>query len=772
MSQGNNQVNSIKINKLVLTESREKWSVLQNKVRRDRKGEWWAITVDERVVRTGFSRCSKSSKEPFRERVEQSGEVLRENSKLSSRKNSQFLAPSVSPSSHRTPVFVFVLFDLVSIMEQLQVMMSLIAPIAHSVSTNHFVTRYKWTWHRMARGVHSLLQPSAKSYKFDLEFLRKFSYLCRNYLSDQNGSFVDTFVLFLFLLSLSVLEQFIGYNIGMITSVYYRIMGNKDLNQFLVHTIKCIFVITAMSGVKSSKSYVSSSLQITWREKVTRKLHEVYFSNHLFYTVNVLPPSSSSEGRDNIDNPDQRITQDVNEFTKYLSSTIPSLLVAPFTIGWYSYKSYSTTGEFSRWCSKPGSDVIYFPGYIGPVGCFMFFLVTTVINKYLLSPIVNLVYHQERAEGHFRFQHVRIRSNAESIAFMSGGHLEKMISNHKLSELLGVQSRIMLKQLFLGLSVNFTDYIGSIISFVILAVPLFAGSFDGHSAPELSQLISANAFVSITLIYSFTNLIDLSSTFSIIAGNTHRIHQLVQELETLDDKELDEDTSDVRKDILGDSPEVFFHLTDVTISRPSTERSLNDQLIRGLTMKISSGTNVLISGPSGAGKTAIFRLLKGLWSQTLGTVERCDLSRVLFVPQKTLMTSSSLKQQLIYPKPVGDQVISEGDVLDLLKLFDLSHLLERVDGDWDKNVTWDWSDVLSPGELQRVSYVRVLYHRPKLVFLDEATSSVSEQVEALFYNQLIANNITFVTCSHQSSLIKYHELVLEIGDRTSAIKKL
>lgn len=199
---------------------------------------------------------------------------------------------------------------------------------------------------KMAGGTHSLLEsPSSKSYKFDFNFVQKFWYLCRKYMRDENGSFTDTLILFLFLLSLSVVEQFLVYNIGMITSVYYKIMGNKDLNQFLVHTIKCIFLISSMSVVKSSKGYVSSSLQVTWREKLTKKLHEIYFSNHLFYDINVLPPSSSLDQRDKIDNPDQRITQDVSEFTKYLSSTVPSLLIAPFTIGWYSYKSYTTTGS-------------------------------------------------------------------------------------------------------------------------------------------------------------------------------------------------------------------------------------------------------------------------------------------------------------------------------------------------------------------------------------------------------------------------------------------
>lgn len=208
----------------------------------------------------------------------------------------------------------------------------------------------------MAGNTHLLLS-SVKTYKFDFKFLQKFWYLCRHYLSDKNGSFTETLVLFIFVLLLSVIEQFLGYNIGMITSVYYKIMGNKDLDQFLIHTLKCIFLISSMSVVKSSKDYVSSSLQIAWREKLTEKIHEIYFNDHLFYNVNILPPSSSLGETEKIDNPDQRITQDVSEFTKELSSTVPKLLIAPFLIGWYSFKSYSTTGGLISMILKLNPDV-------------------------------------------------------------------------------------------------------------------------------------------------------------------------------------------------------------------------------------------------------------------------------------------------------------------------------------------------------------------------------------------------------------------------------
>ena len=138
-----------------------------------------------------------------------------------------------------------------------------------------------------------------------------------------------------------------------------------------------------------------------------------------------------------------------------------------------------------------------------------------------MSPIVSWVVRQERAEGDFRFKHMQIRSHAESLAFLTGGpaRLEETKSNRKLDELLSVQQSLYGRQFFLNLAVNTFDYLGSIISYLALAVPIFAGRYDDVSPAELSSVISQNAFVCIYLIFSFSSLVDLSSTVTYVRLN-------------------------------------------------------------------------------------------------------------------------------------------------------------------------------------------------------------------------------------------------------------
>lgn len=129
-----------------------------------------------------------------------------------------------------------------------------------------------------------------------------------------------------------------------------------------------------------------------------------------------------------------------------------------------------------------------------------------------MSPIVAWVVKNERREGDFRYKHMQIRSNAESLAFLTGARLEEAKTNNKLDVLLKTQHSLYGRQFFLNLAVNLFDYLGSIISYLALAVPIFSGRYDDVSSAELASLISQNAFVCIYLISTFSTLVDLSSS--------------------------------------------------------------------------------------------------------------------------------------------------------------------------------------------------------------------------------------------------------------------
>lgn len=402
-----------------------------------------------------------------------------------------------------------------------------------------------------------------------------------------------------------------------------------------------------------------------------------------------------------------------------------------------------------------------------------------------MSPIVNYVYQRERAEGFFRFHHIHVRTNAESIAFMSGGQVEEKIANARLQELIRAQESVILREFFLQIATNCSSYLGSIVSFLVLAVPVFAGVYDYLPPSDLSELISKNAFISIYLISQFSSLVGLADQFSVIAGTTHRIVQLLEDLQAKKrqadiDKVLGDSAYNVLHTPLGTGSDHFFNLNEVRLQEPQNSLSTGKVLVENLSLRIGQGKNILISGHSGGGKTSILRLLKGLWKETSGTIERhpslqANSKLILFMPQKPAFTTGSLRQQLVYPDDAflhmslpnisASEDHSAIELKQHLRLVGMEHLLDRVDGDMDRNVTWNWYDKLSPGEMQRVAFVRLFYHKPMLAVLDEATSAISFEMEAFFYQELARRNITVVTAGHRESLRLFHDvLVTAVGN--------
>lgn len=319
-------------------------------------------------------------------------------------------------------------------------------------------------------------------------------------------------VLFLILICLmALLEQYLVYNVGIVPSGFYKVLGEKDLIAFWYHLIKATLLILAICFVLSCKKYILNVFYVSSREILTDKLHGMYFSQNKFYILNTMQYDST-------DNPDQRITQDIEKFCKQFSSVLAPFVIAPFTITYYSYNCYQTTG------------------WIGPVGIFVIFLLSVLVNKLLIKPIMGLVIKQEKCEGFFRFKHMFVRSNAESIAFQNANYAEMSRSNHKLMDLIKVQQLLYLREFPLDVCVNIFSYMGSIVSYLILAYPVFAGKYDNLSPAELSALISVNAFVAIYLISCFSSLINISTNISELGGLVHRVCEIIDTLGVDKDK--------------------------------------------------------------------------------------------------------------------------------------------------------------------------------------------------------------------------------------------
>uniref|UniRef100_A0A8C4F084 ABC transmembrane type-1 domain-containing protein n=1 Tax=Dicentrarchus labrax TaxID=13489 RepID=A0A8C4F084_DICLA len=513
------------------------------------------------------------------------------------------------------------------------------------------------------------------------------------------------------LLAVTLTEQLIIYQVGVLPSHFYNVLADKDYSGFRSLVGTAMVLILLNSTLKSLDQYICNQMYVNWRQTLTESLHTAYFQGRVYYTLNVL--------REDIDNPDQRISQDAERLCKQMSTMASRLIVSPFTLAYYTYHCFYSTG------------------WIGPVSIFCYFVIGTIANKILMGPIVSTLFEQEKLEGDFRFKHMQIRVNAESAAFYRAGKVEHMRTNRRLQALLETQKSLINKELLLYIGVNTFDYLGGFLSYIIIAIPIFTGIYDGLTPGELSALISKNAFVCIYLINGFTQLIDLSTTLSDVAGYTHRYHTAY--LKSLPGGQM---MTAADFNVHGGPVDTAFILDHLSYKSPYSD----ELLVEDLSLKINQGTNLLVVGNTGTGKTSLLRVLNRLWEAHSGFVQMttCFGPRgTLFLPQKPYLTDGTLREQ-----------VSVSFFILFLWSVDDDRIIQFL----------ELAGVVKVTQTGAFLNLLVSLHFYNFVFavLDEATSALTEEAEAQLYRTCKQLGMTLVSLGHRSSLEKYHDVQLKL----------
>ncbi|KAF9117192.1 hypothetical protein BGX27_000041 [Mortierella sp. AM989] len=497
-----------------------------------------------------------------------------------------------------------------------------------------------------------------------------------------------------------ILNEVIVYYVGTIPSRYYKVLGDKDSSAFW--RLLCASLLTVfMAGF-------------------------IYIQPKMFYRILYMH-------EEEVDNPDQRITQDIDKISESMRKMVEDLVIIPLLIAFYTWQCWQMTG------------------HTGPICIYAYFLLSTIIGRLLINPIVDAVFYKESAEGYFRYLHVRFRQFSESITFSRGEGEAKESADQMLDVLLKTQLDVIHKELPLTFLKQSVSYFGSILSYVIIAIPIFWGVYDGLPPTDISVVISKVSFVSIYLTHQFSKIIQCSTDFSDLAGYTSRLGQLMEAL-----NELNVEMENIAIDFPHE--EALSHDTSIRFENVTFNTPSGDLVVANFTFRFEIGLNTMIVGPNGSGKTSILRAMGGLWPVSKGQIILPHKYRkdVIFIPQTSYLTYGSLREQLVYPLKDTAPSVSDADVIRVLKLARLEHLVDVID-DFDLTYTHDWVKMLSPGEQQKMAFARLFYARPVFAVLDEATCSMDSYSENEMFKQCRLLNITCITVCHNKTLERHHQ---------------
>lgn len=468
--------------------------------------------------------------------------------------------------------------------------------------------------------------------------------------------------------------------------------------------------------------YGQQCLALVWRASATTALQRLYLQDHAYDRLE-RRPALPADGL--IDNPDQRIADDVNRVV------------------------FSSTELLFGFCGSLLSLAAYVLVLVGISGWLVLALaVSTLIGNVSIATLVRrltgLSVRQQGLEANYRYALMHLRSHAEAVAMLRGERAVGVGLLQRFQPLLRNLERVIRWRELVTQSSGLYAFVMQFVPYLILASAYFSGRLG------LGPLtVGSIAFGQVQAALSF--LIDRADAFAGLFASLQRIGDLQQACGSASPPSASPGLAD--RPLAGDP---LVRIDGLSVGHPQDQRLL----IQGLQLTLDVGERLLITGPSGCGKTTLLRVLAGLMTPVAGQLRMPPRHDWMLLPQQPFMPLGSLRQQLTFPR--RRSAAADGQLRRLMDLVGLEQLAARYPS---LDAEDDWAHVLSGGEQQRVAMVRLLVRPPRLVLLDEATSATDLASEAHLYDLVRKAGFTCISVGHRPSLRAFHTQELRLDGR-------
>lgn len=531
-----------------------------------------------------------------------------------------------------------------------------------------------------------------------------------------------------------MLAAIVALNLGMVymavlfndwNKLFYDALQEKNSEVFWAQLGRFTYLAFAFIVIAVYKFYLTQLLEMRWRAWMTAHYLQRWLSNHAFYKLELARFTGRANANGaNPDNPDQRIQEDINQFTTYTISLCMGLLNSVVTLASFVGILWGLSGGFAF---TLGGSEYNIPGFMVWMAV-LYCAAGSVITHYMGRAQIPLNFEQQRVEADFRHHMVRVREYSESIALDRGEAVERQQLDLRFGRVLGNYLQLIRAQKRLIWFTSFFGQAATIFPFVVAAPRFFSGAIQ---LGELMQISSAFGQVQGALSW----FVDSYNNLATWRATTDRLTSFEASFQALAPMQTAQ--AAINSEAL-DAKELHVALPDGTT------------LLDGAALCAQPGDRVLLQGPSGSGKSTLFRTLAGIWPFSRGSVQLPANS--MFLPQRPYFPNGPLRDALAYPEPANrysDAQLHQALVDAMLPA--LADQLDRADA---------WSQKLSGGEQQRLALARVLLKQPQWIFADEATSALDEATEVAVYKQLLAQveraQGALISIAHRPGVATFH----------------
>ncbi len=512
-------------------------------------------------------------------------------------------------------------------------------------------------------------------------------------------------VLLLTINGLNVVNSYVGRD-------FMTAISEQKPRQYALYALFYVSVFAGSTIAAAFNRFSEERLRLLWREWATRILINRYLSRHTYYRL---------ISRVEIDNPDQRITEDVKSYTQTTLSFCIMFLNASIT-------SVAFLGVL--WSITPWLVVVAIAySAIGSAA--------TILLGRSLVLLNNL---QLKKEADLRYELIQVRESSETIAVMGVARAVRARLHVRLTKVVENTKAIIAVTRNVGFFTIGYNYLIQLIPILIVAPLYMRGQVEFGVVTQ-----SAMAFAQV--LGAFSLIVTQFETLSSFAAVTERLNRIV---DAIDQARIPSTTA---IEVVEEDGRLAFE--QLTLWTPEQHRPI----IRNLSLTLRHGDNLLVTGPNATAKAALFLATAGIWEEGDGRIIRPRRDEMLFVPQRPFAAPGTLREQLLGGIPKRE--FTDDQLRAVLQTVGLEPVLRQVGG---LDAEHDWSTALSLGEQHLLALARLLLASPRFVFLDRVIEALSaDQVEHL-YHLLAESSITYLSVGEEHGLLAYHDTVLELRD--------